>query len=181
VVTRSRSCQRFTNMITHAPLYTHVVCQPLTGHVIWTSPRAQIPPRPTQSSPSRQNSASSSSASATYSPANPAKGHSFELWQVSSNLRTGSVATSDGPLPCPSLVLTSISVTKDTPNVIRYSEVDVSLKKLFPMLSTVSTTTVWQPLPGGSGTRPSPRSQPRLTTGNKQAQVNNKVQRPCCP
>ena len=114
----------------------------------------------------------------------PCKSHGrplLQLWHMSSNLRMGLVVTSDGPLPCPSLVLTSISVTKDTPNVIRYIEVDVSLKKLFPMLSTVSTTTVWQPLPGGSGTRPSPRSQPRLTAGNKQAQVNNKVQRPCCP
>lgn len=83
VVTRPRSCQRFTNIITHAPLYTHAVCQPLMGHVIRQKSglalrrklrlarrrarrQDRTPPRP-------------SSASATCSPTNPAKGHSFEL------------------------------------------------------------------------------------------------------
>jgi hypothetical protein len=157
VVTRLLSCQRFTNMITHAPLYTHAVCQPLTGHVIRQKngpalgrklrlarrrahPQDKTPPRP-------------SSSLATCSPTNPAKGHCFKLWRASSNLKTGSVATSGGPLSRPSPVLPSISVTKDTPNFTGYSEDDASLKKLFPMLSTVSTTTVWATPPkGGSGT-----------------------------
>jgi hypothetical protein len=68
----------------------------------------------------------------------------------SSNLGTGSVATSSGPSPRPSLVLPSISVTEDAPNVIRYSEADTFLKKLFPILSTVSTTTVWATPPQGA-------------------------------
>jgi hypothetical protein len=45
-------------------------------------------------------------------------------------------------------ILPSISMTEDAPNVIGYSEVDVSLKKLFPILSIVSTTTVWATSPG---------------------------------
>jgi hypothetical protein len=67
----------------------------------------------------------------------------LQLWRTPSDLRTGSVTTSGGLPPRPSPVLPSISVMEDAPNVIRYSEVDASLKNLFPMLSTVSTTTIW--------------------------------------
>jgi hypothetical protein len=89
----------------------------------------------------------------------------------------GSVATSGRPPPRPSPVLPSISVIEDATNVIRYSEADTSLKKLFPILSTVSTTTVWSTPPQVcSSKRLSPRPRSQLSAGNKQAQVNNKVQ-----
>jgi hypothetical protein len=42
---------------------------------------------------------------------------------------------------------------EDAPNVIRYNEADTSLKKLFPILSTVSTTTVWETSPQGARVR----------------------------
>jgi hypothetical protein len=115
VVTRPQSCQRFTNMTKHVQLYTHAVCQPLTGHVrrreskqalghkLHLARRIARPQDKTPPCPSL--------ASATCSPAYPVKGHSFKLWRASSNLRTGSVATSGGPPPHPSSVLPSISVT----------------------------------------------------------------------
>jgi hypothetical protein len=41
------------------------------------------------------------------------------------------------------LILPSIFVIENVPNAIKYGGADVSLKKLFPILSTVSTITVW--------------------------------------
>jgi hypothetical protein len=147
VVTRPQSCQRFTSMITHAPLYTHAICQPLTEHIIRQNggPALGCKLRLTRrrAHPQDKTSPHSSSILATCSPANPMKGHSFELWRASSNLIIGSVATSGGPSSRPSPIMPSISVTKDTLDVIGYSEADTSLKKRFLILSTVSTTTVW--------------------------------------
>jgi hypothetical protein len=104
-----------------------------------TSPRAQTPPSPTQSSPA-------SPELGLGSPANPAMGHSFKLWQASSNLRMGSITTSDGPLLRLSLVLTSIFVTEDNPDDIGYSETDTSLKKFFPLLALCQPLRYGQPL-----------------------------------
>jgi hypothetical protein len=107
----------------------------------WTSPRAQTLSRPMQSSPSGRTPPRPSPTSATCTPANPTEGHSNKLWHTSLNLRTGSVTTSGGLPPRPSPVLPSISVMEDAPNIIRYSGAEASLKKLFLILSTVSTTT----------------------------------------
>jgi hypothetical protein len=76
----------------------------------------------------------------------PCKSHGrplLQLWHMSSNLRMGLVVTSDGPLPCPSPVLPSISVTEDAPTSSDTMELTHPLRSFFPMLSTVSTTTVW--------------------------------------
>jgi hypothetical protein len=141
-------------MITRAPLYMHAVCQPLTKHVIRQMGGLALGRKfhlaRRRAHPLYKTSPRPSPASATCSPANHTKGHSFELRRTTSNLRTGSVATSGRPPPCPSLVLPSISMIEDTPNVIGYSEVDASLKELFPILSSVSTTTVWATPPRGA-------------------------------
>jgi hypothetical protein len=126
VVTRSRATDGTCNM---------------TG--TQTSPRAQILSRPMQSLPSGQTPPRPSPASATCSPTNLAEGHSFKLRHTSSNLNMGSVTTLGGLAPRPSPVLPSISVTEDAPNVIRYIGAVASLKKLFPILNTISTTMVW--------------------------------------
>lgn len=147
MVTRPQSRQRFTSMIRHVPLYTHAICQPLTRHVIRQKGEPALRRKlclvRRKAHPQDKTLPRPSPASATCPSANPAKGHSFELWRVSSNLRTGSVVTSGGPSSRPSSVLPSISVTGDVPNVIGHSKADASLKKLFPILSTVSTTMVW--------------------------------------
>jgi hypothetical protein len=131
--TRPRSCQRFTNNdYACATVHTRRLTAPDgTCNMIeaQTSPQAQTPSRPTWSSPSGQTL---SPVSATCFPTNPAEGHSFKLWHMSSNLRASSVTTSSGILPCLSPVLPSISVMEDAPNVIGHSGPDASLKKFFP-------------------------------------------------
>jgi hypothetical protein len=69
-------------------------------------------------------------------------------------------------------VLPSISVMEDDPNVIGYSE-------RFPHTNHCANHySMGNPSLGGLGYTTEPR--PRLSAGNKQAQVNNKVQRPWC-
>jgi hypothetical protein len=78
-----------------------------------TSPRAQTPSRPEWNSPSGQNSVSPESGLGYLV---PHKSHSWpllQLWRTSSNLRTGSVATSGGFPPRSSPALISISMTED--------------------------------------------------------------------
>jgi hypothetical protein len=138
-------------MITRAPLYMHAVCQSLTKHVIRQMGGLALGRKfrlaRHRAHPLYKTSPRPSPASATCSPANHTKGHSFELRHMASNLRTGS----GGPPPRPSLFLPSISMIEDPPpNVIGYSEVDVSLKERFPILSSVSTTTVWATPPRGA-------------------------------
>jgi hypothetical protein len=145
VATGSRFCQKFTNH-DYTCVTVHERRLPALDGTCnttgaWTSPRAQTLSRPMQSSPSRRPPPRPSPASATCSPVNPTDGHSIKLWHTSLNLRMGSVTTSGGLPPRPSLVIPSISVTEDARNIIRYSGADASLKKLFLILSTVSTTT----------------------------------------
>jgi hypothetical protein len=104
-----------------------------------TRPRAQTPPRP-------------SSASTTFSPVNPVGGHTFKLWHMTPNLRTGSVVTSSGLPPRPSSTLTSISVTKD-PNVTSYGGADTPLRSFFPCLALCQPLLYGQPLIRGARVR----------------------------
>jgi hypothetical protein len=173
-------------MDTHAPLYTHVVCQPLTGHVIRQKsgpalgrklrltrrrarPRDKTPPCPSGRARPRL-------------PA-PPRIHEGPLLRTvarviesQDGLGRDIGRTSFSPEPSSALNI----YDGGRPNVIGYSEADASLNKFFPILSIVSTTAIWATPPKGSGTQPSPQPRPRLSAGNKQSQVNNKVQRPCC-
>jgi hypothetical protein len=97
----------------------------------------------------------------------------------------GSVVISGGLPSRPSLVLPSISVTEDTPNVIRYSEADMSLEELFPILSMVSTTTVWATPPregGGLGytTEPSALAFKRKQASTSQQQSTKAMLSTAC-
>jgi hypothetical protein len=112
--TRPQSCQRFTNYdyacaTVDARHFTapNGTCNTTEAQ---TSPRAQTLSRPTRSSPSGQTP---SPVSATCFPTNPAEGHPFKLWRMSSNLKTSSVTTSSGLPPRLSPVLPSISVMED--------------------------------------------------------------------
>jgi hypothetical protein len=141
-----------------------------------TSPWAQTPSRSTQSSALGQTLPRPSPASATCSPMNPAKGHSFKLWRTSSNLRTGSVATSDGPPACPSPVRPLISATRAPPTSSDIEKMIHPLRNFSHTKHRVNHYGMGNPSLGGSGMQPIPRPRTQLSARNKQAQVNNEVQ-----
>jgi hypothetical protein len=91
--------------------------------------------------------------SAAYSPVNLAGGHSFNcgrLCHTSSNLRTGSVATSGGLSPRPSPVLTSISAKGNTPTSLDTAELTHRLRSFFPYVALCQPLRYGQPLARGA-------------------------------
>ena len=86
-------------------------------------------------------------------PVNPAGGHSFNcgrLCHTSSNLRTGSVATSGGLSPRPSPVLTSISAKGNTPTSLDTAELTHRLRSFFPYVALCQPLRYGQPLARGA-------------------------------
>jgi hypothetical protein len=133
-------------MITHAPLYTHAVCQPLTGHIIRQNGGPALGCKlrlATQSSPSGQNFAS---LELDLSYLLPRESHEGPLLRtvarvIKSQNRLGRDLGQTSVSPEPGSALDICD--KGHPDVIGYSEADTSLKKRFLILSIVSTIMVW--------------------------------------
>jgi hypothetical protein len=119
---------------------------------IQINPRAQTPSHPKQNSTSGQTLPCLNPVSATRSLRIPQEAtpltlaHVFES-QNRFGLDLGQTFAS--PKPGSNLDIHN----RRTPDVIRHFRANTLLKKFFPILSTVSTTTVWAtPRQGGSGT-----------------------------
>jgi hypothetical protein len=115
-----------------------------------TSPRAQTLSRLKRNSPSGQNSVSPELGYLL-----PHKSHRRPLhqpWRTSSNLGTSSVAASEGLLPRPSLALTSISATENSPTSSGTAEPTHRLRSFSPYLALCQPLRHGQPLTRCLGT-----------------------------